>query len=348
MDLQLVMLGVSSALTLFSFLLSSWHVWSHHTYYEAATRLRRDVRCILLFVPVSIATTYVKLAFPTTKLLFATLRNCCEPVVLYAFYDFLVIWLGGPSVLVESLRGKRQVRHWAGVQYYLEPWPMNSIFLRLTAAGILQYIAVKLAVTFLIVVSSLLGIYGDGEMFNPLRTYGYLCVVLTLSQLWVLYCLVLFYLATVDELRPMRPLPKFLAITAVLFFTSWQGMLLEIVAHSTDRWNAVAFSVLSVESLLVAIVHLVVYDVADFVRINKWHYGEGGGTCVASNFAALPAAMAADVKDAAETMRKDDLGGTILTKKQLLAAAFDEYTPTSSPFASPTSSGTANETTYLL
>jgi hypothetical protein len=40
--------------------------------------------------------------------------------------------------------------------------------------------------------------------------YLYVCLVNNVSQLWALYCLVLFYYATKEELAPWRPVGKFL------------------------------------------------------------------------------------------------------------------------------------------
>ncbi len=49
--------------------------------------------------------------------------------------------------------------------------------------------------------------------------YPYILVVNNVSQVWALYCLVLFFLATQDKLAPMRPLPKFASVKGVVFMT---------------------------------------------------------------------------------------------------------------------------------
>ncbi len=54
-------------------------------------------------------------------------------------------------------------------------------------------------------------------------------MVLSVVQLWALYCLILFYSGTKDELAPIRPLSKFIVVKSVVFLSYWQGVLIAIL-----------------------------------------------------------------------------------------------------------------------
>jgi hypothetical protein len=64
------------------------------------------------------------------------------------------------------------------------------------------------------------GKYEEGE-FSGSNPWLYLIITTNISQIWALYCLVLFYKATKEELQPIKPLGKFLCIKAVVFFSFW-------------------------------------------------------------------------------------------------------------------------------
>ena len=60
--------------------------------------------------------------------------------------------------------------------------------------------------------------YGDG-IIAANRGYVYVTAVTNLSQLLALYTLVWLYSILHNELMPFKPLPKFLVVKAVVFFT---------------------------------------------------------------------------------------------------------------------------------
>lgn len=62
------------------------------------------------------------------------------------------------------------------------------------------------------------GTYGEGQ-FAANVAYPYITLVNNISQCFAMYCLVLFYKANREELKQMKPLPKFLCIKAVVFFS---------------------------------------------------------------------------------------------------------------------------------
>lgn len=67
-------------------------------------------------------------------------------------------------------------------------------------------------------ICELCGVYGEGE-FSANVAFPYIVVINNISQFVAMYCLVLFYRANKEDLKPMKPIPKFLCIKAVVFFS---------------------------------------------------------------------------------------------------------------------------------
>mmetsp|Transcript_2610 Transcript_2610/g.2952 ORF Transcript_2610/g.2952 Transcript_2610/m.2952 type:complete len:138 (+) Transcript_2610:538-951(+) len=63
------------------------------------------------------------------------------------------------------------------------------------------------------------------------RRYAYVSFVQNVSISWAFYDLALFYIALKSSLKLFNPVPKFLAIKAVLFLSFWQGVLLATLAQ---------------------------------------------------------------------------------------------------------------------
>ena len=54
------------------------------------------------------------------------------------------------------------------------------------------------------------------------RAYGWVTLATNFSQLWAMYCLVLFYHVFIKELQHIQPLGKLLCVKAVVFFSFYQ------------------------------------------------------------------------------------------------------------------------------
>jgi hypothetical protein len=335
MQIETLGYAISGAFTLLSIILSGWIIWTHLLYNPSAG-IRKHVIRILMMVPIYGLTSYLALVFNDRKLLFETVRDCYEAFALYSFHCFLVEYLGGQSVLASTLRSKAQIAHMTPF-CCLQPWAMGGKFLRLTTIGILQYIPTKLLMSAIMLITSLAGVYGEGDFLNPCVSFGYVSFILTISQTWALYCLVLFFHGAYEELQPVRPLPKFLAIKAIIFFTYWQSLmisLLETVGVISERWdigcpqcwdaNKIASAlndfVICVEMLGFAVAHHYAFAIEDFIGAA----GSLGGALPSSNVKApllanfMDAINVTDVSTDIKNSRNE-----ILTKKQALAAKFD-------------------------
>ncbi|CAN0029990.1 unnamed protein product, partial [Choristocarpus tenellus] len=113
----------------------------------------------------------------------------------------------------------------------LQPWSMGKEFLQRCQAGVFQYVLIRLVSTG-IALGLQLGhrLYREGD-FDPKKGYLWITVVTCASQSWALYVLVLFYRATHRHLEHIHPMGKFLAIMAIVFFSWWQGIIIEFLEN---------------------------------------------------------------------------------------------------------------------
>ena len=148
--------------------------------------------------------------------------------------------------------------------------------------GVLQYVLLKFVSSIFVMVLEMYGLYKEGD-FTPRGGYLYICILTNLSQCWALYCLVFFYYALKNELGPIRPVGKFLAVKALVFFTWWQslgisilfqmGMIPHYTAFDNGReWTSEAVAkglqdwLICIEMFCAAIVHQFVFPHTDYLE----------------------------------------------------------------------------------
>ena len=170
-----------------------------------------------MMIPVYSLDALFGLIYPNYSLYVDALREIYEAYVIYNFMKYLLNYLNLEMDFVISLQFKPQVFHFFPL-CYLKPWKMGRELVHNCKQGILQYIYIRPLTTIIAIICELNGVFGESQ-FNFNLAYPYLLFINNLSQFCAMYCLVLFYRANYDELRAMRPLPKFLCIKAVVFFS---------------------------------------------------------------------------------------------------------------------------------
>ena len=196
-----------------------------------------------------------------------------EAVAIWAFYEFLVIYLGGRQHMAAILESKPRGHHLAPF-CCMQGWDMHIQFYHYTRLCVIQYIPIQVAISIIIFVTSLTGNYHDGH-FAADDAYIYTAFVVNCSQIAALYGLVEFYQQLKHDLAPTRPFYKFLCIKLVVFFTFWQSVFLSMlvavnvitptVTYTTNQESyGIDDFVICVEMFFFAIAHWLAFPPREF------------------------------------------------------------------------------------
>lgn len=189
--------------------------------------MQRYYMRILWMVPIYSIESWCALRFKNQKIYLETAREAYEAYVIYSFFMLLHNFLGPRPKLLERLRSKGESHK---MMFPLCCFPRMSPrgFLRRTSFGVFQYVFLRFTIAILTLILEHVDLYGEGEWKNPKVAYIYFLIILNVSQFWAMYCLVLFYHEFKTDLKPLRPLGKFLVVKAVVFFSFWQSILISV------------------------------------------------------------------------------------------------------------------------
>ena len=186
---------------------------------------------ILCMVPIYAIESWLALRFKEQKIYLETARECYEAYVIHAFFSLLVEFLGPRERTLRLLQDKakrtgKAHAHMLAPFCCLRPWRLGAEFLDRARLATFQYVVVRLALSIAIFFASFNGEYEEGAFDDAHNLYVYSVIILNLSQLIALWALLMVYHELVEELRPLAPLPKFLAVKAVVFFSFWQSIVI--------------------------------------------------------------------------------------------------------------------------
>jgi len=323
---------IAGFFTLASNFISFYSIYKHF-HYRHSKKTRRHLIRIHLMVNIYALEAWVSLMMPDATLYLNCIRDFWEAVVIYEFYALTLECAGGASQIGIDLHGKTSQIF--PMNWCLPAWDVEQLIFW-SRFGILQYCLCQVLMSITIFSCDLADVYEEGSM-DPKAAYPYVALIITLSQSWAIYCLVLYYhgLMHMDKASPggqnfarFNGLSKFICVKMVVFFIFWQGCGLAVLVHfgiinSTDEWteSEVAIAIqdccVCLEMFGFAIAHIYVFDTKDFVETRDVRSLLAAPTLVGA------IASGFDVRDLADdtkkyVFQKDDnafTGGRVLISK---------------------------------
>jgi hypothetical protein len=121
---------------------------------------------------------------------------------------------------------------WTGVQNTIDLSRDPRQFLLRCKINILQFVLIKPLSAIAVIILKVYFDNYDAGNFSLTNGYIYVTTIVNISITTSMYFLILFYQATKESLTPFNPIPKFLCIKGVLFFSYWQSVMITILVKA--------------------------------------------------------------------------------------------------------------------
>uniref|UniRef100_A0A9J8CNC2 Transmembrane protein 184C n=1 Tax=Cyprinus carpio carpio TaxID=630221 RepID=A0A9J8CNC2_CYPCA len=224
--------------------ISLWGILQHLVHYTQP-ELQKPIIRILWMVPIYSLDSWIALKYPKIAIYVDTCRECYEAYVIYNFLMFLLNFLENQYPSLVLMLEVQEQRPLLPPFCCCPPWAMGEVLLFRCKLGVLQYTAVRPVTTIIALVCQLCGVYDEGN-FSFRNAWTYLVIVNNASQLFAMYCLLLFYRTLREELKPLRPVGKLLCVKLVVFVSFWQAVLIALLVKvgvisdkHTWEWDSV-------------------------------------------------------------------------------------------------------------
>ncbi|RGP65026.1 hypothetical protein FLONG3_9361 [Fusarium longipes] len=231
---------------------------------------------ILLMVPIYSIASWTSMVSLKAAAFLDPIRDIYEAFTIYTFFQLLINYLGGERSLIIMTHGRAPVHHL---------WPLNHVLPKVDISdphtflsikrGILQYAWLKPILALSAIIMKATGTYQEGYIG---LSSGYLWsgIVYNISVTVSLYALGLFWVCMNKDLKPFRPVPKFLCIKLIIFASYWQGFFLSILVFlgaipddvegytSDNLAAAIQDALICVEMPIFAVAHWYAFSWHDF------------------------------------------------------------------------------------
>lgn len=157
------------------------------------------------------------------------IRDIYEAFTIYTFFQLLINFLDGERSIIIMTYGRPPVEH---------AWPLNHMLPKIDISdpytflaikrGILQYTWLKPVLSLATIIMKATDTYQEGYL-GLSSGYMWCGLIYNISMTISLYALAMFWLIMHNDLRPYRPVPKFLCVKLIIFASYWQGFFLAIL-----------------------------------------------------------------------------------------------------------------------
>jgi hypothetical protein len=199
---------------------SFYIIFLHLKNYRRPDLQRLTIR-ILIMVPIYSIASLISLSSHNLAFYVNTIRDIYEAFVIYSFFILLINYLDGEKEIFKLLATRLRIHHLWPMNYCLSPLDMSDPFTFLKIKqGVLQFVIVKPIVGILIMILKAQNVYDEGYIAWG-SSYLWLSLIYNVSVCTALYCLVMFYQQCSKDLKPYRPVPKFICVKGIIFVTFW-------------------------------------------------------------------------------------------------------------------------------
>jgi hypothetical protein len=238
-------------------LLSARNTWLHLVYYSRP-ELQNHVIRIVFLVPIASVCGYLALIHPEYVLVYDSVFDFWEALVVYSFFMLILSYAGGEHVWLTYT----QLHHPDGLVW---PYPMHFLpvltldvqFMRNCKRACLQFVLVKPIMAIFNIITAIAGIY-DNIIVDLVRN-----IVFNITYSLALYAL-FFLLVTMHShpgIATKNPIAKFLTVKAMIFITFWQTYVFAVIPNS----HTLAQLTVCIEMFLFALpINLIAFNWAEF------------------------------------------------------------------------------------
>ncbi|KAF8876937.1 organic solute transporter Ostalpha-domain-containing protein [Infundibulicybe gibba] len=274
--LPTIVLSLAGVSTLVAVLVSVMSVYLHLKNYRKPLLQRMVIR-IMIMVPLYAISSLISLFSVEAAFVIDAIRDIYEAFVIYCFFVLLLSYLGGERSLLILLHGRPPKAPVFPVSIFKREIdvsdPYTFLFLK---RGILQYVQVKPVLAAATLILKACNKFNEGD-FRANSGYLYVSIIYNTSICLSLYCLAMFWLCVNDDLKPFRPVPKFLCVKGILFFSFWQSVGISILVAAevikklgpyTEPENisvGLNDTLICLEMPFFAIAHLFAFSYTDFI-----------------------------------------------------------------------------------